>query len=69
MFGQAPYVNSVHSDDIVFHRQFDKQNYSKPLLKINAQNFYSNLNILTMKWAQSLNQRMSIIFDMIDCYL
>ena len=58
MFGQAPYANLDSSaNDISFHRHLDKQNFSQPIMQINARNFYSHLNLLTMKWAQSLNQR------------
>lgn len=69
MFGQAPYAKLdspvPHSNDIAFHRHLDKQNLSQPIMQINARNFYSHLNLLTMKWAQSLNQREWTRVDMI----
>lgn len=46
------------SGNLLLNRIREKYNATYPTIEINARNFYSHLNIMTIKWAQSLSQRM-----------
>ena len=64
MFGQASYADfnptaeqARHSNEILFRQHFNRHNLSHSMMQMNARSFYSHMNLLTMKWAQSLSQR------------
>jgi hypothetical protein len=45
------------SSNILLNRILEKRNISHPPMEINARNFYTHLNLMTLKWTQSLSQR------------
>jgi hypothetical protein len=46
------------SSNILLNRILEKHNVSRIPMGLNTRNFYSNLDLMTIKWAASLNQRM-----------
>jgi hypothetical protein len=45
------------SSNILLNRIIEKHNASHPPMDITARNFYTHLNLMTIKWARSLSQR------------
>lgn len=45
------------TSNILLNRILEKRNISHPPMEINARNFYTHLNLMTLKWTQSLSQR------------
>jgi hypothetical protein len=52
------------SSNILLNRILEKHNVSHVPMGLNTRNFYSNLDLMTIKWAASLNRRMSILFSL-----
>ena len=52
--------NNFLSSNILLNRILEKRNISRMPTGLNVRNFYSNLDLMTIKWAASLSQRMSI---------
>jgi len=50
------------SSNILLNRILEKHNVSHAPMGLNTRNFYSNLDLMTIRWAASLNRRMPIIF-------
>jgi hypothetical protein len=48
------------SSNILLSRILERRNASRIPVGLNIRNFYSNLDLMTIKWAASLNQRMSM---------
>lgn len=48
---------SFPSSDILWNRFLEKHNVSHASTEVHPKNFYTHLNLLTMKWTQSLSQR------------
>jgi len=46
------------SSNVLLNRILEKRNISHPPIGLNTRNFYSNLDLMTIKWAASLNRRM-----------
>lgn len=46
------------SSNILLNRILEKHNISHVPMGLNTRNFYSNLDLMTIKWASSLNGRM-----------
>lgn len=46
------------SSNILLNRILEKHNVSHVPMGLNSRNFYSNLDLMTIKWASSLNRRM-----------
>jgi len=51
------------SSNILLNRILEKHNVSHAPMGLNTRNFYSNLDLMTIKWAASLNRRMSRLFS------
>jgi len=45
------------SSNTLLNRIIERHNASHLPMKINARNFYTHLNLMTIKWTQSLSQR------------
>jgi len=60
--------NFLSSNDLL-NRILEKRNATRPLMNINSRNFYSNLDSMTIKWAQSLSQRMLNYFSIHKIYI
>jgi hypothetical protein len=45
------------SSNVLLNRIIEKHNASHPSMDINARNFYTHLNLMTIKWARSLSQQ------------
>ena len=50
------------SSNILLNRILEKRNVTRMPMGLNARNFYSNLDLMTIKWAASLNQRRCTCF-------
>lgn len=46
------------SSSVLLNRILEKRNISHASMGLNARNFYSNLDLMTIKWAASLSRRM-----------
>ncbi len=51
------------SSNILLNRILERRNASHMPVGLNTRNFYSNLDLMTIKWAASLNRRMSKLFS------
>ncbi len=49
---------NFHSSNMLLNRILEKRNASHVPMGLNTRNFYSNLDLMTIKWAASLNRRM-----------
>lgn len=45
------------SSNVLLNRILEKHNRTQPPMGLNTRNFYSNLDLMTVKWVASLNQR------------
>ena len=51
------------SSSVLLNRILEKRNITHmPPMGMNTRNFYTNLDLMTIKWAASLNRRMFILF-------
>ncbi len=55
--GSSTNTKNLFSNNILLNRILEKHNLSQQPMEINARNFYSHLNLMTIKWTQSLSQR------------
>jgi hypothetical protein len=54
------------SSNILLKRILEKHNVTRMPMGLNTRNFYSNLDLMTIKWAASLNKRMSTLFSIYE---
>jgi len=55
--GSSTNTKNLFSNNILLNRILEKHDLSNQPMEINARNFYSHLNLMTIKWTQSLSQR------------
>jgi hypothetical protein len=56
------------SSNILLKRILEKHNVTRMPMGLNTRNFYSNLDLMTIKWAASLNKRMSTLFSIYESF-
>ena len=49
---------SILSSNFLLNRILEKRNVTRMPMGLNTRNFYSNLDLMTVKWASSLSSRM-----------